>query len=276
MERGDVNPDLPDTMFGQAPLSWAAERGHEGVVKKLLEQEDVNPNMADRDGRTSLVWAAVNGCEGVVKVLLERKDVNPNQADTEFGRTPLSWAAEHGREGIVKMLLTREGVNSNQADTEYGWTPLLWAAENRHERVVKILLERKDVNLDHLEDKYGQVSLPRSAGNRDERVVEMQFRGNNSTAHTLDINGLPALPSADSNGWEVVLDPKSPVSILANSDPSTKPSIRSRLPSVGVLKSRFPLKKTSTHPNITQSILSLIVDWRFISSSLICFFAFLL
>jgi ankyrin repeat protein len=66
----------------------------------LLERKDVNPNQADTEyGRTPLSWAAENGHEGVVKMLLERKDVNPNQADTEYGRTPLSWAAERGHEG---------------------------------------------------------------------------------------------------------------------------------------------------------------------------------
>ena len=36
-----------DTVCGQTPLSWAAEYGHEGVVKILLEREDVNPDLAD-------------------------------------------------------------------------------------------------------------------------------------------------------------------------------------------------------------------------------------
>ena len=80
LEREDVNPDKPDTKYGQTPLSWAASKGHEVVVKMLLEREDVNPN----------------------------------QPDTKYGRTPPSWAAENEHEGVVNMLLftgggTREG-----------------------------------------------------------------------------------------------------------------------------------------------------------------------
>ena len=75
----------------------------------LLERGDVNPNQADtRYGRTLLSWAAEKGNEGIAKMILERGDVNPKQADTTYGRTPLSWAAENGHEGIVKILLERQ------------------------------------------------------------------------------------------------------------------------------------------------------------------------
>jgi len=142
LEREDVNPNLRDTEYGQTSLSWAAGNGHEGIVEMLLRREDVDPNRADiLGGRTPLLWAAVKGNEGIVKMLLERKDVNPNQADTEYGRTPLSWAAERGHESVVKILLEREGVDPNHAEPKCGWTPLIWAAERGHEGVVRMLLE---------------------------------------------------------------------------------------------------------------------------------------
>jgi len=57
--------------------------------------------------------AAQNGHHGIVKMLLERGDVNPDQADTYYGQTPLSLAAQNGHHGIVKMLLERGDVNPN-------------------------------------------------------------------------------------------------------------------------------------------------------------------
>ena len=39
---------------GRTPLSWAAGEGHGAVVKLLLGQKGVNPNLTDIGGRTPL------------------------------------------------------------------------------------------------------------------------------------------------------------------------------------------------------------------------------
>jgi ankyrin repeat protein len=59
---------IRDAAYGQTPLSWAAEKGHEAVVKLMLEK----------------------GAD------LESKD--------KFGQTPLSRVAEMGHEAVVKLL----------------------------------------------------------------------------------------------------------------------------------------------------------------------------
>ena len=120
-------------------LSWAARNGNESVVRVLVEQGDVNPNIGDRDGRTPLSWAAGNGHEGVVRILLERLDTNPNLADTQHGQTPRWFAAEDGDEGVMRLLLERDDVDPNIIDTQFGRTPLSLAVENGHEGVVRIL-----------------------------------------------------------------------------------------------------------------------------------------
>jgi len=174
LEREDINPDQADTRSGQTPLLWAATNGHAGVVRILLEREDVNPNQVDTGyGQTPLSWAAKKGYEGVVMILLEREDVNPNQVDTNYGQTPLSLAAENGHEGVVRILLEREDVNPNQVDTKYGQTPLLWAAKDGYEGVVRILLEREDVNPNQADTKYGQTPLSWAAEKGHEGVVRI-------------------------------------------------------------------------------------------------------
>ena len=107
-----VRPVLPpgrtdwtvrNTGYGRTPLSWAARRGHEGVVKMLLEQADTFYD------RTPLSWAAGEGHEGVIKMLFEREDVNPDQAGSWHDRPPISWAARSGHEGVVKILFRTRG-----------------------------------------------------------------------------------------------------------------------------------------------------------------------
>ena len=56
----DVNPDTPDTEHGRTPLSWAAENGYKGIVRLLLEREDVDPNSSSKSGQTPLRVAAQN------------------------------------------------------------------------------------------------------------------------------------------------------------------------------------------------------------------------
>ena len=174
LEREDVNPDQPDSKYGRTPLSWAAEKGHDGIVKMLLAREEVNPDHADTEyGVTPLWWAAKNGHDGIVTMLLEREDINLDQPDTCYGWTPLSFAAKNGHDGIVKMLLERENVNPDHPDTQYGQTPLSLAAENGYDGIVNMLLEREGVNPDQADTKYGRTPLSLAANNGHDRIVKM-------------------------------------------------------------------------------------------------------
>jgi len=145
LERENICPDKPDN-YGQTPLHHAASTGHEGMVELLLGRDNVNPDKPDNCGQTPLHHAAEIGHEGVVKMLLGRGDVNPGKHD-QLGQTPLCCAAWNGHGGVVEMLLRRDEVDPDKPDM-FNRTPLYCASWNGHEEVVKILLERDNVDPD--------------------------------------------------------------------------------------------------------------------------------
>ena len=169
LEQEDIDPDRQDGA-GSTPLSWAAYNGHEGVVKLLLSRPDVDPDGHNKQDISPLLWAAISGNEEVVKLLLARKDVDPNRPYSRGG-TPLLWAANSGHEGLVKLLLGRKDVDPNRPDNQDG-TPLSWAANNGHEGVVKLLLARRDVDPNR-PDEDDRTPLGCAAASGYEGVVQL-------------------------------------------------------------------------------------------------------
>jgi ankyrin repeat protein len=123
-------------------LSFAADEGHEMVVKQLLEKNSVDPDSEDNDNQTPLSSTVEEGPKTVRQVLQE--PVDPNSKDKN-GRTPLSWAAEKGHKAVVEQLLKSCRGYVESKDNEYGQTPLLWAAENGHVTVMGLLLKETDI-----------------------------------------------------------------------------------------------------------------------------------
>ncbi|RYP32296.1 hypothetical protein DL767_005271 [Monosporascus sp. MG133] len=157
LSTGKVDPDAKNNS-GRTPLILAVKNGDEAMIKLLLDTGKVDPDAKDDSGRTPLSLAAGNwhNGEAIVKLLLTTGKVNPDAKDNS-GRTPLFWAAEKGREAIVNLLLNTGKVNGDSMGTD-GRTPLSWAAENGHEAIVKLLLDIGRVDID-LRDKDDRTPL---------------------------------------------------------------------------------------------------------------------
>jgi hypothetical protein len=145
---GQVDVDSKDSKYRQTPLSWAAKRGHEAVVQLLLATEKVDADLKDLWSRTPLSWAAESGREGVVTLLLATGQVDVDSKDSKYKQTPLSWAAKSGHEGVVQLLLNNNADISVENNSR--WTALQLAAFSRHEGVERLLLTHPDP-----EDFYG-------------------------------------------------------------------------------------------------------------------------
>ena len=186
----------------RTPLSWAAESGHEAVVRLLIARDDIDVNAKDKYGWTSLSRAAENGHEAVVRLLIARDDIDVNAKDN-YGWTSLSWAAENGHEAVVRLLLARDDIDVNAKDNN-GWTSLSRAAENGHEAVVRLLIARDDIDV-NAKDKYGGTPLSRADENGHEAVVQLLLTRDDVDVNAKDNDGLTYISWAAMNGDEAVV-----------------------------------------------------------------------
>ena len=103
------------------------------MVEQYMDQKD-------ETDRTPLSWAAEYGHEPVVRMLIEREEVDINSKDNRYEKTPLSWAAEKGHEAVVQLLIKRDGVEINSRDM-CGRTFLSVAAEQVYRASMQLMIK---------------------------------------------------------------------------------------------------------------------------------------
>lgn len=97
-------------IFGGRPICWTGN--WYSIRQDLL--------VGDDDGRTPLSWAAQSGHDAVVKLLLDKG--TELETKDSYDQTPLSWAAQSGHDAVVKLLLDK-GANISM-ENKSDWTAL--------------------------------------------------------------------------------------------------------------------------------------------------------
>jgi ankyrin repeat protein len=201
LDTGKVDVDPKDN-YGLTPLSWAAENGHAATVKQLLDTGKVDVDSKKNDGRTPLSWAVEDGHEAIVKQLLDTGKVDVDSKNND-GRTPLSFATQGGRGATVKQLLDTGKVDVDSKDN-YGRTPLSFAAENGREATVKQLLDTGKVDVDS-KDNYGRTPLSFSTQGGREATVKQLLDTGKVDVDSKDNYGRTPLSFAAENGREATV-----------------------------------------------------------------------
>ena len=124
---------------GMKLLSCAAKNGHEGIVKLILDAEQIH-TPDKRDHLEAISWAAIEGHEATVKILIESGDADDEHVSSLI-EAALEQAAEKGHEAIVRLLLEAD-KNTRISDSQLA---LAWRKANflGHERIANLILEMR-------------------------------------------------------------------------------------------------------------------------------------
>ena len=170
-----ADPNKYDS-FGITPLITAVIRNKASVVKALVEDQSLNPNLKDKGktGHTALMYAAIENKAEIAKVLLTNPKIDLNVRNDSGGCTAIMLAVMHDSIDVVKTLLTNQSVDLSIKGKKINSTPFMLAVEHNKIEIVKLFLASERVNLD-ARDERGMTALMRAAINGYTDIVKDLF-----------------------------------------------------------------------------------------------------
>lgn len=194
--------ETKDTKYGKTALAWAAQYGQIGVVEELL-RAGAQANTTGFTGRTPLSYAAAKGRDEVVDRLLSTEGVDFDLADHKYGQTPLIWAIENGHTAVAKKFIALKGLKVN-ARCMRGQTALSWAAREQNTAVMKSILAREEVEID-TKNTHGQTPLSLAAEAGHEEAVRSLLMTGKADVHRSSYDGTSILTFAAKAGHSTIV-----------------------------------------------------------------------
>ncbi|KAF8934986.1 hypothetical protein BGZ58_005306, partial [Dissophora ornata] len=169
------SPQLKDSIdnissaTGMNPLHFAASRGHDEIVRILIDQAGAVVDVQDREGETALLKASYSGCYPVVCFLLKR-GANVHQRDKD-GWTALHNASSKGFIDIAQVLLEKGEADINTR-SRMGHTPLINAASKGDIAMVLYFLNHARAN-PLLKNTFSEMAYDVAAANSEAYLCDI-------------------------------------------------------------------------------------------------------
>ncbi|KAJ8004526.1 hypothetical protein DPEC_G00137190 [Dallia pectoralis] len=154
---------------GHSALTASSLEGHSDMVELLMKRGS-DTDVRDAEGRPLLYLLVLEGHLDMAALLMEKGGVPLESRDGE-GRTALHVASWHGNVEAVGLLLSR-GADPNALDAE-GRPPLHSVAWRGHVEPGRLLLEARGVNVDLACRQQGATALSIAAQEGHANIVAM-------------------------------------------------------------------------------------------------------
>nr|WP_154324799.1 ankyrin repeat domain-containing protein [Pantoea sp. 201603H] len=160
--------DTNSIQNGTSLLSKSLYSNNHNMLKFLVNETNIDPNIKDTSGNTPLHTAMIESVSDrvsidTIKTLLSSNRINANISNNQ-GQTPLKMVVDYfimlrkGRNDIsinqtskltsaLSLLLKSPGLNINEKDTATGNTALHRCADSGFESGVRLLASHPDINI---------------------------------------------------------------------------------------------------------------------------------